>query len=85
MRNAVGAGLGEQQIDVPTRAGRTGGQQNGLIVRLLCHHFGPLAAADHLRFVHLRLKQPGKWNIQRYAERPQRFQTRVAVSGLQLR
>ncbi len=78
-------GLGEQQIDVPTRAGRTGGQQNGLIVRLLCHHFGPLAAADHLRFVHLRLKQPGKWNIQRYAERPQRFQTRVAVAGLQLR
>lgn len=73
VRDPIGAGLRQQQIDIATRAGRASRQQNGLIVGLFSNHFGAFAAANHLGLVGLRFQQTGEGNIQRHAQRPQCF------------
>ncbi|MNP41125.1 hypothetical protein D3C76_1348090 [compost metagenome] len=85
MGDTVGPGLRRQDIDIASRARRTGRQQNGLKVSLFSNDFCSFPEADHLGGGLLRFEQTGKGNIQRHAERPQGFEAGVAVPGLQLR
>ena len=85
LRAAFAAGLRIQQIDVAPRAGRTGRQQHRLIVRQLGGDRRPFAASDYLHPFLFRLHQAREGDIQRDAQRPERFNSGIAIASFKLR